>query len=162
MVMNSFLDNIFRTFKELMKDDQEAANDYFFSFTMTLERYTVNTFLLKKCVVDEDVPLIKNIITLTINKNLIHVFHPVLEMNTLCQLDNRSYYHAATISTDDIDMFFMKCQNDFNEDYRMFNVRSTSVGDIVLVDKRYYMIKPAGIQQLKINEDFQILEITTI
>jgi hypothetical protein len=44
----------------------------------------------------------------------------------------------------------------------MFNVRSTSVGDIVLVDKRYYMIKPAGIQQLKINEDFQILEISTI
>jgi hypothetical protein len=162
MVINSFLNNIFKNFKELVKEDREAATDYFNAFTITLENYIVNAFLLKKCVVDENVPLIKNIISLTINKNLIHVFHPVLGMNALCELDNRTYYHAATVSTDDIDMFFMKCQNEFNEDYRMFNVRSTSVGDIVLVDKRYYMIKPAGIQQLKINEDFQILEITTI
>jgi hypothetical protein len=158
MIMNSYLEDIFHNFKIIVQEDKQAAIAYFNSYTFTLSNKDVNTFLLKKCIEEENIPLVKDIIGVVLHRNIVHVFHPTVGMNSLYETDGRNYYHAATISVDDVEMFYMKSQNDFNKDYQMFNIRSTSVGDIVLIDKKYYMIKPVGIKQVEINKHFEILK----
>ena len=160
MIMDYYLERVFKNFKSLMKDDEMSALSFFNSSTLAFSEKEISVFLLKKCINEDNIPLVKAL-GIELEKNIIHVFHPVLGMNSLHE-DGKNYYHAATISTNDIDIFYMKCQNDFNKEYRMFNVRSTSVGDIVMIDKKYYMIKPIGVKQVEINKHFEILQAQKI
>jgi hypothetical protein len=126
----------------------------------------IYTFLLKKCMDKENTDFVADILKRCYNEKLnefiIQIYHPTLEMNLLAKTDNRSYYHAAAIDVNNIDMWFMSAQNDFNTDYQKFKIRSTSVGDVVLIQNKYYIVKGTHLSEVKNNVDFHILQAEII
>ena len=79
------------------------------------------------------------------------IYHPAFgELNTLRKPNSFEYERITTIEADSLDEVFTKSQNDFNEDYALLDVRSTSIGDIVedIDDERYYIIEPNGFTEV--------------
>ena len=80
------------------------------------------------------------------------IYHPVDgHLNHMCEPMAYMYELVFTVDADTIDQAFYLCQNDFNEEYRKLNIRSTSVGDIIKAeddDLECSIIKPIGLNKV--------------
>lgn len=78
------------------------------------------------------------------------IYHPIQGMNHFC-LDDMRYHKVATIHADSLEDAFTKGQNDFSEEYHQFEVRSTSVGDVILTpDGKAMMVHGVGWEEVGI------------
>lgn len=74
------------------------------------------------------------------------ISHPINgKMNHDC-VDSVEYMDICDLSANSLEEAFKLAQNDFNEDYRQGNVRSTSVGDIIIdvEEDKSYLVKGTG------------------
>lgn len=79
------------------------------------------------------------------------ISHPINgKMNHDC-VDSVEYMDICDLSANSLEEAFKLAQNDFNEDYRQGNVRSTSVGDIIIdvEEDKSYLVKGTGFQEIK-------------
>ena len=77
------------------------------------------------------------------------ILHPVDgKLNTQCDLASHQYEVIAEVEADSLRDAFYKSQNDFNDEYALANVRSTSVGDIIQHNKTYYMVNGLGFSEI--------------
>ena len=77
------------------------------------------------------------------------ILHPVDgKLNTQCDLASFQYEVVVEIEADSLRDAFYKSQNDFNDEYALAGIRSTSVGDIIQHDKYYYMVNGIGFSEI--------------
>jgi hypothetical protein len=79
------------------------------------------------------------------------VYHPENnQLNTQCLRGQHEYKMVAVVKAESLEEAFMKAQNDFNEEYLIYNVRSTSVGDIIQDVKTglYYIVEGTGFTEI--------------
>lgn len=96
------------------------------------------------------------------------IYHPKDgEMNYECSNTKFKYEHVADIVADRLEDVYEKAQN-FNEVYALNDIRSTSVGDIIVQENgKGFMVSGMGFKQLSFKEqelmllDLQ-LELVTI
>lgn len=71
----------------------------------------------------------------------VSVLHPINGvLNPLCLRGEYEYEHITTVECESLEEAFRLSQNDFSEEYSSLNKRSTSVGDIMIVDGVHYFI----------------------
>jgi hypothetical protein len=72
-----------------------------------------------------------------------HPFGGVL--NTECVRGQHEYQEVAFVHANSLSEAYFKSQNDFNVQYAVLNIRSTSVGDIITDPSgKHHMVKPSG------------------
>ena len=81
---------------------------------------------------------------------LYSVLHPTGPMNHDCALDV-PFYTAYKGEVTDLNEAFKLSQNDFSEDYRSHDIRSTSVGDIIRTIDGDYMVMGMGFKKLELD-----------
>ena len=82
---------------------------------------------------------------------LFTIVHPVdSKMNHDCDKDLFEYTKICNVSAISLNDAFQKAQNDFNDDYSLIDVRSTSVGDIIIdiEENKHYMVKGLGFEEI--------------
>lgn len=78
------------------------------------------------------------------------IFHPKNgELNITATLGKYYYVLIGEIESDDIHNLYSKLQNDFSPEYRAFEVRSTSVGDVVYDGFTYFMYLGMGVKEVQ-------------
>ena len=84
------------------------------------------------------------------NKSSIYfILHPVGgSLNNKCERGVFEFEHVALVTADSLEEAFIKAQNEFNEDYANLGHRSTSVGDIIENESKYYMVMPLGFAEV--------------
>jgi hypothetical protein len=76
------------------------------------------------------------------------IYHPVGEMNPLCD-ETRTFRYVATVSATSLSNSVGRAQNDFNDEYAGLGIRSTSVGDVIEDHKGdHYMVLGIGFRYL--------------
>ena len=79
------------------------------------------------------------------------IAHPVSgEMNHNCDKNLFEYADICDVYATSLNHAFQQAQNDFNDDYSLADVRSTSVGDIIidLEENKHYMVKGLGFEEI--------------
>lgn len=77
------------------------------------------------------------------------ILHPINgELNSQCDLASFQYEVVVEIEADSLRDAFYRSQNDFNDEYALAGLRSTSVGDIIQHDKYYYMVNGIGFSEI--------------
>ena len=77
------------------------------------------------------------------------ILHPINgELNSQCDLASFQYEVVVEIEADSLRDAFYRSQNDFNDEYALAGIRSTSVGDIIQHDKYYYMVNGIGFSEI--------------
>ena len=77
------------------------------------------------------------------------ILHPVDgKLNTQCDLASHQYEVVVEIEADSLRDAFYRSQNDFNDEYALAGLRSTSVGDIIQHDRYYYMVNGIGFSEI--------------
>lgn len=62
--------------------------------------------------------------------------------------EKRDFKYIGTVMATDINEAWKLAQNDFNEEYVQYGVRSTSVGDMILDGNDFYLVKGIGFEYL--------------
>lgn len=62
--------------------------------------------------------------------------------------EKRDFKYIGAVMATDINEAWKLAQNDFNEDYAQFGVRSTCVGDMILDGNDFYLIKMVGFEYM--------------
>jgi hypothetical protein len=77
------------------------------------------------------------------------ILHPINgELNSQCDLASFQYEVVVEIEADSLRDAFYRSQNDFNDEYALAGIRSTSVGDIIQHDRYYYMVNGIGFSEI--------------
>lgn len=82
--------------------------------------------------------------------NTYFILHPINgKMNNTGTTLGIAYQCIGSVEAESLNGAFMYAQNDFNADYREFDVRSTSVGDIILDnDYNFNFVKGMGFERV--------------
>ena len=77
------------------------------------------------------------------------ILHPINgELNSQCDLASFQYEVVSEVEADSLRDAFYRSQNDFNDEYALAGIRSTSVGDIIQHDRYYYMVNGIGFSEI--------------
>jgi hypothetical protein len=80
------------------------------------------------------------------------IFHPINgELNTQCDLASYQYEAVAEVEANSLRDAFYRSQNDFNDEYALAGLRSTSVGDVIKHGNTFYMVNGIGFSEIAKN-----------
>jgi hypothetical protein len=116
---------------------------------------TVHPYLLKKVMNKQEREFVQNLLDyydVQLKNHVIQIYHPI-------SINADSYYHAAAIELNNLNHYMHKMHND-DEFYSKYNVRDTGIRDILFLDGIYYLLYTSSeVKEVKLNTDFQLLEI---
>lgn len=80
--------------------------------------------------------------------NTYFILHPADgSMNHTDSIEGIIFHCVGSVEADSLNYAFMQAQNDFSDYYKKFNVRSTSVGDIIVENNyNFNLVKGMGFQ----------------
>lgn len=80
--------------------------------------------------------------------SMFHIYHCIEKQYMFTDRERQTRKYVGSVMAKDLDDAFRMAQNDFNEDYRKYKVRSTSIGDLIQDDYGFYMITGIGMKLL--------------
>lgn len=77
---------------------------------------------------------------------MFHIYHCIDEEDMFTDKEKQPRKYVGSVMAEDLDDAFKMAQNDFNPEYRKYNVRSTSIGDLIQDDYGFYMVSGTGMK----------------
>jgi len=75
------------------------------------------------------------------------IYHPIDGINTDCKITNSEYQLAGVVKAGSLEQAFIFSQ-EFSTQWTSKNLRSTSVGDVITDNHKYYMVKNIGFREV--------------
>lgn len=82
-----------------------------------------------------------------------HIYHCINKEFMFTETEKQPRKYVGSVMARDMEQAFMYAQNDFNEAYKKYGQRSTSVGDIVQDDHGFYMVMNMGFKLICLLDD---------
>lgn len=77
-----------------------------------------------------------------------HIYHSINKKCMFTEQEKQPRKYIGFVLAKDMNEAFTMSQNDFNPDYKKYNARNTSVGDLIQDDYGFYMVMNIGFKLL--------------
>jgi hypothetical protein len=82
-------------------------------------------------------------------KQQIHIYHAIQDDKMFTEIEQQPRKYIGFIHAETLEQAYNLCQNDnLHPDYLYYNVRSLSVGDMLLIGHEFYMVCNLGFRMI--------------